>query len=123
VNPRALYFLVHGNKPARRAARRRQTGKGPARSWRYKAWIRTLPCSSCGTMRNIEAAHTGSDGGKAQKASDYTCVPLCSDCHQFAPGAYHRVSREEFERGRGLDLAQLVKTLNAAWRLGKEEAA
>jgi hypothetical protein len=25
------------------------------------------------------------------KASDYSCVPLCSDCHTQAPGAYQEV--------------------------------
>ena len=62
------------------------------------AWIRTLPCIACGVEGRSEAAHTGTDGGMSMKASDYSCVPLCSDCHTQAPGAYHRVGKRVFER-------------------------
>ncbi len=99
-------YLVHGRKRARRSPRRR-TGRGPVRDHKYKAWIRTLPCAACGTTHGIEAAHTGSDGGMRQKASDLSCVPLCNDCHQSAPVSYHR-NRE----GLGIDFPALVSRLN-----------
>ena len=67
--------------------------KGPARDEDYKVWIRTLPCCACGVKGLSEAAHTGTDGGMSMKASDYSCVPLCPDCHTQAPDAYHRVGR------------------------------
>src|SRR5690348_13951531 len=76
--------------------------RGPARDAQYRAWIRTSPCAACGRIQNIEAAHTGADGGMRQKASDYSCIPLCSDCHQFAPTSYHRV-RAAFLRKWKLD--------------------
>ena len=66
-------------------------------------------------MQNIEAAHTGSDHGTAQKASDYSTIPLCQDCHTLAADSYHRLGREAFERAHGLDLAELVRLLNRAW--------
>ena len=74
MTSRQIYYSVHG-APAPRRSPRAPRGRGPARSWRYRAWIRTLPCAACGHNRDIEAAHTGSDGGKAQKSSDYSCVP------------------------------------------------
>ncbi len=36
------------------------------------------------------------------KASDYSCVPLCADCHTQAPDAYHRVGKRAFERKHGV---------------------
>lgn len=51
----------------------------------------------------------------AQKASDYSCIPLCGDCHQHGPDAYHRIGRDEFERRHGIDLGELVRRLNGLW--------
>lgn len=56
------------------------------------------------------------------KASDYSCIPLCSDCHQFAPASYHR-DRAAFLRRWKLDIPSLVARLNALWRAGKRGAA
>jgi hypothetical protein len=126
MSSRWLYREIHGVLPARRPRRSRSGYKGPARSWRYKAWIRSLPCAACGTKREIEAAHTGSDGGQSQKASDYSCIPLCRDCHQFATGSYHR-DRQACElrivERTGLTTVDLVKDLNGTWRLGRTAAA
>ena len=90
-----LAWAVHGRKPQRRA--NSPTRRGPPRDEGYKAWIREMPCIACGVEGRSEAAHTGSDGGMSMKASDYSCVPLCSDCHTQAPGAYHRVGKRAFE--------------------------
>lgn len=113
---RWLMREVHGvetpRKPPRKAI---SQGRGPARNWRYKQWIRSLPCSSCGIEPAGEAAHTGSDGGMSQKASDYSCVPLCSDCHTQAPDAYHRIGKAAFEVCRNVTFADLAKRLNSIW--------
>ena len=50
------------------------------------------------------------------KASDYSCVPLCADCHTQAPGAYHCIGKRAFEERHGLSLARVVERLNAQWR-------
>jgi hypothetical protein len=71
----------------------------------------------------VEAAHTGSDGGMRQKASDYSCIPLCWDCHQGAVDSYHRLSRSAFEGRRGIDCAKLVARLNTDWARGRRKAA
>jgi hypothetical protein len=49
----------------------------------HLAFIRKLPCVSCGIKFNTEAAHVriGSDGGMALKPSDRHAVPLCTRCH------------------------------------------
>jgi hypothetical protein len=114
VSTRKLYLMVHGTMPPRRSPRR-PAGRGPARSWKYKAWIRSLPCAVCDTVRNVEAAHAGEDGGMSQKASDYTCIPLCADHHQHGQDSYHRLGREEFEQRHGLDIHNLVERLNHDW--------
>ena len=90
--------------------------KGPARDEDYKEWIRTLACCACGVERRSEAAHTGTDGGMSMKASDYSCVPMCPECHTQAPGAYHRIGKRAFEASRGLSFVALVAQLQGEWR-------
>jgi hypothetical protein len=116
-----LAFQVHGRKPPqseRKPPRThvRQKRKGPARDSQYLAWIRTLPCVCGCERRPCDAAHTGTDGGMSMKASDYSCVPLCADCHTQAPGAYHRIGKRAFEEQHGFSFAWIVERLNAEWR-------
>ena len=117
VNLRSLVWLVWGRNPEMKP--RREERRGPPRDSRYRAWIRTLPCVTCGSNCQIEAAHTGTDGGMSQKASDYSCVPLCMNCHTAGRTAYHRVGKLEFERNRGIDFARLVRELNIAWKINE----
>jgi hypothetical protein len=98
-------------KPPNRATK----SVGPARDARYRAWIRSLPCCVCALEPAGEAAHTGRDGGMGQKASDYSCVPLCRNCHTQNADSYHRLGRAEFERRHRLDLAGIVIRLNCDW--------
>jgi hypothetical protein len=49
------------------------------------------------------------------KASDYSCVPLCADCHTQAPGAYHRIGKRAFEQRHGFSFAKVVSQLNQDW--------
>ena len=58
----------------------------PVRSRAYLAWIRSLPCLACQTIRNVEAAHVGPHA-MAQKASDLSTVPLCAAHHRATAGA------------------------------------
>jgi hypothetical protein len=52
----------------------------------------------------------------SMKASDYSCVPLCSDCHTQAPGAYHRVGKRAFEYQHELSFAREVERLQREWQ-------
>src|SRR5450631_1524837 len=104
-----LAWSIHGRKPQRSASA--PTRKGPPRDKEYLAWIREMPCIACGIEGQSEAAHTGRDGGMGQKASDYSCVPLCADCHTQAPGAYHRIGKRAFEERHGLRFAAVVDRL------------
>jgi Protein of unknown function (DUF968) len=104
-----LYYQIHGVKPAR-SPRRRPTGRCPARSWKYRGWVRTLPSAISG-LEGCEAAHTGTDGGMKQKASDYSCIPLTPEEHR----EYHQIGKAEFEAKYGIDCATLVKRLNHDW--------
>src|ERR1035437_5052624 len=110
----SLAWAIHARKPQRRAAS--STRKGPPRDPAYLAWIRTLPCIACDIEGRSEAAHTGSDGGMSMKASDYSCVPLCSGCHTQAPESYHRVGKRAFERGHDFCFARIVARLNREWQ-------
>ena len=114
---RWLMAEVHGveipRKPPQRASvLSRNT---PARNWKYRAWIRSLPCACCGTTPAGEAAHSGSDGGMGHKSSDYSCVPLCDQHHRLGADSYHRIGRKQFEVHHNLDLSDIVKRLNRIW--------
>lgn len=114
-----LAHAVLGRKLPQReriAPRSGSPHKGPARDEEYKDWIRTLACCACGVAGRSEAAHTGTDGGMSMKASDYSCVPSCADCHTQAPGAYHRVGKREFERLQALSFDAFVTRLQREWR-------
>src|ERR1700689_3438989 len=91
---------------------KRKIRRGPPRDPAYRAWIRTLPCTICGAGWRVEAAPTGSDGGISMKPSDYSCIPLCRNCHTAAKGAYHRIGKLAFERTSSINLQALVKALN-----------
>jgi len=49
----------------------------------HLAFVRQLPCVSCGKAAPSEAAHvrTGTDGGVGVKPGDRYAVPLCAACH------------------------------------------
>jgi hypothetical protein len=102
-----------GRKPPGKAVS--SLGRAPARNLRYRTWIRSLPCAGCGQTPAGQAAHTGSDRGMGQKPSDYSCIPLCSDCHIGGPDAYHRWGKMEFEKRFNLNCARLVRRLNRIW--------
>lgn len=97
-------------------AKRATPRRGPERNAAYLAWIRTLPCTACKREGRSEAAHTGTDGGMSQKASDYSCIPLCADCHTLGQDSYHRIGKVAFERRYRVKLSRLVARLNAEWR-------
>jgi len=114
-----LAYVVLGRKLPQRERIGPRSGpprKGPARDEEYKGWVRTLACCACGVEGRSEAAHTGTDGGMSMKASDYSCVPLCADCHTQAPYAYHRVGKRAFEQSRDLSFEILVAHLQREWR-------
>lgn len=108
---------IHGIEIPRKPPQKASVlgAKKTARSWRYLAWIRSLPCASCGQDPAGEAAHTGSDGGMSMKASDYSAVPLCPNCHSMSSDSYHVLGRDDFERRHSLDLAAIRKRLNRLW--------
>lgn len=103
-----LAFVIHGRKPPRRASKPQR--HGPPRDEAYKAWIRTLPSAVSG-LSACEAAHTGTDGGTAEKASDYSCVPLTSEEHR----EQHRIGMKAFARKYRLNYARIAAQLNREW--------
>lgn len=83
--------------------------RGPVRDEAFKSFVRTFVCC-CGCGRwPSEAAHTGDDGGMAQKSDDRTCVPLFWSCHR----EFHAMGRPAFEKGRGICFPEIVRELNA----------
>jgi hypothetical protein len=106
-----LMYAVHGvNTPYARRSGRRRVRRGPARSWKYRQWIRSLPSVVSGSD-GCEAAHTGGDGGTGQKSSDFSCIPLTAVEHRL----YHQVGRDRFEIRYRINCRELVKRLNSLW--------
>lgn len=126
MNSRWLFCQVWGEMPKRKAPKRRAGGRGPARSWKFKAWIRTLACACCGSTYRVEAAHTGSDGGAKQRASDFSCIPLCWECHTAAAHSHHRnraACEQRILEHTGYTVPELVVELNREWKLARDQAA
>lgn len=113
LSNRQIYFLITGERPARRSPRRRSALRsGPARSWKYRGWIRSLPCAACGIERGVQAAHT-QNNGLASKGSDFSCIPLCFGCHREYDNGLR--SKDLFEQDHNLDIAGLVRRLQHDW--------
>jgi hypothetical protein len=75
----------------------------------HLAFVRQLPCVTCGKAAPSEAAHvrTGTDGGARMKPDDRYAVPLCTACH----AKQHRVGELTFWSALRID------PLNVALRL------
>lgn len=90
----------------------------PVRDKQYLGWVRLQPCLICRRQPSeyspIEAAHTGAHP-YGQKASDYTCVPLCHGCHQSARESYHRLGERAWLAFHGLDLIEALGALHAGF--------
>ena len=82
----------------------------PTRDPRYLAWIRTLPCLVCGSMRGIEASHTGPHG-LGQKSPDSSAIPLCAKHHRTGTDSYHRLGPRKFSQTHSLDIPAIVRRL------------
>jgi hypothetical protein len=45
------------------------------------------------------------------KSSDFSCIPLCSNCHTFGPESYHVLGRGAWEAHHAVDAGELVRRL------------
>lgn len=68
------------------------------RSASYMQYVRGFECAILGKhdcLGRIESHHVrqGTDGGAAQKPSDWWCVPLCSGAHE----ELHRIGQAAFD--------------------------
>lgn len=88
------------------------------RNPRYLAYIRTLPCVTCGNAPS-EAHHTGPHG-IGIKASDYTAIPLCTEHHTAGRAAYHKIGRARFEWLVGRSVDSLIEKYNRWWKRSKD---
>ena len=68
------------DRAERRAARPHPKPSKPARSGTYLEFIRPLPCCGCHRPGPSDPHHWGKRG-IGQKASDFSTVPLCRECH------------------------------------------
>ena len=116
-----------------RSATRKKLGKDPA----YLAWLHTLPCCVCESMRQTlaeagfpessipqqssptEAAHCG-PRGMSQKCPDREALPICREHHregQFCQHAMGRFFFQHFDLDRDALLAMFQARYDAE-RLG-----
>lgn len=104
---RFLRFAVHGETKHPRAPRRKPR-RGPYRSWKYRAWIRTVPSVVSGRT-GCEACHTVNNGMRS-KGSDLSCVPMTRAEHRE-----YDAGRKAFERKYGISMTAEVRKLNSIW--------
>ena len=84
----------------------------PVRDPRYLSWIRSLPCAACGSVFNIDAAHTGLRG-LGQKADDRSCIPLCRRHHdRRQPYSIHKLGLAKFSQRFNINIPLLVARLS-----------
>ena len=83
----------------------------PARDTEYLRWIKCFACMACGSTVMVDPAHTGPHG-ISQKASDYSCIPLCRKCHDEYDAAPRQFAGE-----REWDLAEIIAFWNHSWFL------
>lgn len=83
----------------------------PARDAAYRQWIKRFPCFACGSTRMVDPAHTGPHG-ISQKASDYTCIPLCRRCHDVYDAAPY-----QFQEAHGWNMPEIIAFWNHLWFL------
>ncbi len=86
----------------------------PERDKRYLEWIETLPCIVTGGQPTT-AHHQCERHNKAMgsKCSDYRVVPLHHEAHTF----YHDKIGWKLYEDNGVDVEEIIKTLNAWWKL------
>lgn len=75
----------------RRQAAAQPKPRGRVVDDRYRAFVRTWPCCSCGSRENVQASHHG-PRPTGRKTHDSRCVPLCWRCH-LGPGGFHDTGR------------------------------
>lgn len=99
--------------------------RGRLVSPRYRAYVRTWPCLSCGSRQGVQASHHGPHP-VGRKADDSRCVPLCARCH-VGRGGFHDtgrlLGRPELEGAalRAFLLGAMVELLSDYWFSGAEE--
>ena len=84
---------------------------------KHLAFIRRLPCASCGIAGPCDAAHLRAGDitigkrhtGKAEKPSDRWTTPLCRDCHT----KQHSGAELAFWHALGIDPFELCQALYA----------
>lgn len=86
----------------------------PERDKKYLEWITTLPCILTG-YRPTVAHHQWKRHEKAMgsKCSDYRAVPLCHEIHTL----FHGDPGWKVYDWYGVDIEEVIKTLNAWWEL------
>lgn len=99
---------------------RSQEKEKPLRSEKYKAYIRTLDCCSCGwpsDLGYIECHHVVTSG-MATKGTDALCVPLCGF---YARGCHNKADKgpENVEKYQ-----EIAKSLFQVWSVknGKKKS-
>lgn len=77
------------------------------RSEEYLDFVRGLTCAACGSLKSIEAHHV-EQGGVGMKGSDYSCIPLCTECHRYLEDNGHRNAEKLFNFSISMAVAETL---------------
>lgn len=116
VSPRAPYgSLLKSERPAKHKPHRPARDKDD----KHLAAVRQCMCLSCGSERDIEAAHVRMstpgrpNPGIGIKPDDKHSLPLCAGCHRTRPDAQHEVGEIKFWGALGIDPLVICERLYA----------
>lgn len=82
----------------------------PERDLKYIDWIKSLPCIIC--QFTFSDPHHTETGGKGTKASDYTCIPLCSAHHLEV----HTTGKQTFQKKHNINFKEVCERLQTIWK-------
>lgn len=94
----------------------------PIRDRKYLAFVRSLPCLVCCSIKRVEAAHFGPHG-LGQKASDLSAIPLCRIHHRKGPHSIHALGPVRFQEVHKLDILAMIEKLNQFYNRTRKKAA
>ncbi len=90
----------------KRTMRRVRTHKAHA----HLGEVKSLPCAICGRWGPSDAHHVRSDSLGRPRSNDFATIPLCKECHQTGPEAFHN-GKSSWEDRNCKDYALIPQTL------------
>ncbi|HEY2013861.1 MAG TPA: hypothetical protein VGH38_10195 [Bryobacteraceae bacterium] len=83
----------------------------PEQDAAFLRFVRSHPCSVCGTWRGVEACHTG-PRGLSTRSDDRSAIPLCRRHHRTNSDSLHALGPLKFEERHRVSIRAIQAELN-----------